>query len=205
MQTTTPQSAGTTVSNLLNTNSAAAGVTQPLGGISPLTGQLANLNTAIPGFSNMTSQASSVIGNLLSGTPSPSTTQQATATFGNQNGLGTGSGIVNNYGYNLYNQQGQANQQQGLTDLNSMLGAYAGTVTPTAAQNLSSADTRYGINTSATTAANALASQNSQFNQSQGQQNSQFQQTNTLDQFNAMVNALGLTSSAQQQLPQLTL
>ena len=131
---------------------------------------MATTNLGIPGLPSLTSQASDTISNLLSGTPSPSTTQQAAATFGVQNGLGTGSGIVNNYGYNLYNQKGQASQQQGLTDLLNMIGSYAGNVEPSAGQNL----------------------QNTQFNQSLNQSGNEFNATNSIQQFNAMLSALGL-------------
>jgi hypothetical protein len=157
--------AAASIANLLNPNANSATTTS-----------LQDLNTAIPGFSGLSGQASSVIGNLLNGTPSPSTTRQAAATFGNANGLGTGSGIVNNYGYDLYNQKGQANQQQGITDLLSMLGGYSGTVTPTAGQNL----------------------QNTQFGQSLGEQASEFGQSNALAQFNSMINALGVGGQLSQ-------
>ena len=166
--------ASASIANLLNPNQSSATTTT-----------LQDLNTAIPGFTGLSGQASSVIGNLLNGTPSPSTTRQAAATFGNANGLGTGSGIVNNYGYNLYNKTGQANQQQGITDLLSMLGGYSGTVVPTAGQNQT-----------AQTAANSLAEQGRESDQS-----------NSVAQFNAMVNALGLGANivgqGNQQIPQL--
>lgn len=191
--------AAASIANLLNPNANLGQQTPQTPTTTATTADsLAAFNQAIPGFSGLTGQASSVIGNLLNGTPSPSTIRNAAATFGNANGLGTGSGIVNNYGYNLYNQQGQANQQQGVTDLLSMLGGYAGTVTPTAGQNLQ--NSQFNAN---------LAQNANQFNQSQAQQAGQFDQSNALAQFNAMVNALGLGSSIVgqgiQQLPQLTL
>lgn len=92
------------------------------------------LNQALPGFSNLSAGSTSVIGNLLKGLPSPSTARQAAATFGVQNGLGTGSGITNRYGYDLYNTQGAQRQQTGIQDLLSMLGTYSGNVTPNAGQ-----------------------------------------------------------------------
>ena len=94
------------------------------------------LNSALPGFSSLGGSATSVIGDLLKGLPSPSTARQAAATFGVQNGLGTGSGVTNRYGYDLYNTQGAARQQTGIQDLLSTLGAYSGNVTPNASQLL---------------------------------------------------------------------
>jgi hypothetical protein len=113
------------------------------------------LNSALPGFSNMTGNATGFIGDLLKGTPSPSTARMAANTFGLQNGLGQGSGLTSNYGYNLYNKQGQQNQQVGMQDLLSMLGGYSGTVAPTVGQT----------------------QQNDQFNASLENNQSQFQQT----------------------------
>lgn len=124
------------------------------------------LNQALPGFSNLTSGATGIIGNLLQGLPSPSTTRQAAATFGVQNGLGTGSGITNNYGYNLYNKTGQQNQQTGIQDLLSMLGTYSGNVTPNQGQ------IQQGQQFGAT-----LANNQAQFNQTeQDRQNTQLMQ-----------------------------
>lgn len=92
------------------------------------------LNQALPGFSNLSAGATGIIGNLLQGLPSPSTARQAAATFGVQNGLGTGSGVTNRYGYDLYNTQGAQRQQTGIQDLLSTLGSYSGNVTPNVSQ-----------------------------------------------------------------------
>lgn len=92
------------------------------------------LNQALPGFSNLSAGATGIIGNLLNGLPSPSTARQAAATFGVQNGLGTGSGVTNRYGYDLYNTQGAQRQQTGIQDLLSTLGSYSGNVTPNVSQ-----------------------------------------------------------------------
>lgn len=83
------------------------------------------LNTAIPGFANLNNKSSDVINNLLNGSPNPSTTQNAAATFGTTNGFGTGSGIANRFGYDLYQQQGNQRQQQGLGDLSSLISSIA--------------------------------------------------------------------------------
>jgi len=69
--------------------------------------------------------------------------------------LGQGSGLTSNYGYNLYNQTGQKNQQVGMQDLLQMLGGYSGTVAPTVGQT----------------------QQNQQFYSGQAQQANEFQQT----------------------------
>lgn len=81
------------------------------------------LSTLIPGFSGLSNKSSSVISNLLNGTPNAGTAQNAAATFGATNGLGTGSGIANRFGYDLYGQQGAQRQQQGLSSLNNLIGS----------------------------------------------------------------------------------
>jgi len=81
------------------------------------------LNNLIPGYSGLVSQASSTIGDLLSGSPSTSVARNAAATFGAANGQGTGSDIANRWGYDLYNTMGQQRQQQGISDLNSLIGS----------------------------------------------------------------------------------
>ena len=124
------------------------------------------LNQALPGFGNLTGQATGVIGNLLSGLPSPSTARQAAATFGVQNGLGTGSGIADNYGYDLYKEQGAKRQQTGIQDLLSMLGSFSGNVTPNQSQLLQAGE--FGAN---------LSNQQNEFAQTeQDRQNQQLQQ-----------------------------
>lgn len=144
---------------------------------------LSQLNQLLPGFSNLSSSATGVIGNLLNGTPNSATVQNANATFGSGTGMGTGSGFLANRGYDLYNQQGQQMQQTGLGDLSNLISSYSGNVTPTASQNLS----------------------NQQFNQSQSQQSGQFGQSNQLQQFQAILSALGLgnniTNTGNQALP----
>lgn len=81
------------------------------------------LNNLIPGYSNLVSDAGGVIGNLLTGSPSPSVARNAAATFGAANGQGPGSGIADRWGYDLYNTMGQQKEQQGLSDLGSLIGS----------------------------------------------------------------------------------
>ncbi len=119
----------------------------------------ANLNQAIPGLPNLTGTASNDIQSLLSGNVSPSITRNAAATFGVQNGLGTGSGVTNRYGYDLYKNQGRQNQQMGIQDLLGLVGGYSGTVAPSAGQNLQNTQFQQ-----------QLAQQANEFNQSQQQQ-----------------------------------
>src|ERR1017187_5500038 len=113
------------ITNLLNSlSSFSSPQTGTSTGTSTTADTTAGLNAAIPGFSGLTGQASGVIKNLLSGTPSTQTAQNAAATFGITSGMGPGSGMASAYGTNLYDQQAQQNQQQGVTDLLSMLGGY---------------------------------------------------------------------------------
>ena len=145
------------------------------------------LDSVLPGFSNLSGSATGVIANLLKGLPNPATTQQANATFGVNSGLGTGSGFLQGRGYDLYNQQGQAMQQQGLDDLLKTVGTYSGNVVANAPQTL----------------------QNQQFGAQLGEQQSEFGQNYQLQQFQAMLQALGLgnsiTNSGNQPTPSMTL
>jgi len=114
-----------------------------------------SLQQAIPGLSTLTGTATNNIQSLLSGNIDPSITRNAAATFGVSNGLGTGSGITNRYGYDLYKNQAKANQQTGLQDLLGLVGGYSGTVAPSAGENV----------------------QNNQFQQQLQQQGNEFNQS----------------------------
>ena len=94
------------------------------------------LNNIIPNFNGMATKSSSVINNLLNGTPNPGTAQNAAATFGATNGIGTGSGIANRFGYDLYGQQGAQRQQQGLGDMSQLIGSIANPTLTNQGQNL---------------------------------------------------------------------
>lgn len=94
------------------------------------------LNGIIPNFSGLATKSSSVINNLLNGTPNPGTAQNAAATFGATNGLGTGSGIANRFGYDLFGQQGAQRQQQGLSDLSGLIGSISNPTLENQGQNL---------------------------------------------------------------------
>lgn len=145
------------------------------------------LEKVLPGFGNLSAGASGVIGNLLKGLPDPNTTRNANATFGVNSGLGTGSDFLRGRGYDLFNQQGEARQQQGLGDLLSTIQTYSGNVTPNAPQLM----------------------QNSQFGAQLGEQSNEFNQNFGLQKFQAMLQALGLgnsiTNSGQVPVPQMTL
>lgn len=128
------------------------------------------LNQVLPGFSDLSGAATGIIGNLLRGLPSVDAARTSNAYFGAGSGMGAGSDFLRNRGYDLYNQQAQQRQQQGIGDLLSTLGAYSGTVVPTAGQAL----------------------QNEQFGRSLGEQQYEFGQNYALNQFQAMLQALGL-------------
>ena len=135
------------------------------------------LENLLPGISGLQGQATSAIGNLLGGLPSPSASRTANAYFGAGSGMGAGSQFLQNRGYDLYNQKAAQNQQTGLSDLTSLLGA----TTSPALQYSGLGVTQQGQNL-----------QNQQFNSQLGQNASEFDQTNQIAQFNAMLNALGL-------------
>jgi hypothetical protein len=95
------------------------------GGTAIQTSPTSFLESILPGIGGQKGQVSDIITNLLNGTPSPSTIRNASATFGAENGLGVGSGATNRFGYDLYNQQGQKNQQTGIQDLLSTIQGFS--------------------------------------------------------------------------------
>jgi hypothetical protein len=135
------------------------------------------LEQLLPGITGLQGQATGAIGNLLSGLPSPSASRTANAYFGAGSGMGTGSQFLQNRGYDLYNQKAAANQQTGLSDLNSLIGSTTSPALTYQGQQL----------------------QNQQFGSNLAQNASEFGQTNQLAQFNAMLNALGMGQSMAQQ------
>lgn len=140
------------------------------------------LNTEIPGFQNLNQKSSDVIGNLLNGTPNPGTAQNAAATFGATNGFGTGSGIANRFGYDLYDQQGQQRQQTGLGDLSNLIASISGPTLQNQGQNL----------------------QNNQFYSQLGQNAQEFntsEQANQNNQLNALIAQLSGQGSGQSSGP----
>jgi len=110
------------------------------------------INQAIPGLPGLTTSATNIIANALSGIPSPSQSRLENAYFGSASGLDPTSDFLRNRGFDLYKAQANAQQQQGLGNLNNLVGAYSGNVAPTPGQEM----------------------QNAQFGQQLAQQGSQF-------------------------------
>jgi hypothetical protein len=134
------------------------------------------LNQLIPGFQNLNSKSSDVINHLLNGTPNPGTAQNAAATFGAQNGLGTGSGVTNRYGYDLYNQQGDQRQKEGLGALSGLISSIAQPTLENQGQN----------------------QQNQQFYSNLGQQAGEFNASQANENNRAMQQLLAQLSGGQQ-------
>lgn len=107
------------------------------------------LSQIIPSFGANSSRAGDIINNLLNGTPNPGTAQNAAATFGVQNGLGSGSGITQRTGYDLYNQQGAQRQQTGLSDLSSLIGSISSPTLEDQGQNLQNQQFNQNLNQNA--------------------------------------------------------
>ena len=93
------------------------------------------VDNAIPGFGGMSTGASNIVNQLIQGMPSAAPTQRANAYFGTQSGM-PGSDFVRNRGFDLYGQEAEASKQRGLDNFLKMIGAYSGTVMPTAGQSL---------------------------------------------------------------------
>ena len=94
------------------------------------------INTAIPGLPGLTKNATDIIGNLLTGLPSPDQARQENAYFGAGSGLDPTSDFLRNRGYDLYGQKAEQRKQTGLQDLLALIGGYSGTVAPTPGQQI---------------------------------------------------------------------
>lgn len=82
------------------------------------------VDSSVPGLSGMAESASSVVKNLLSGLPGTSIARRANAYFGAASGM-PGSDFVRNRGFDLYNMQGEARQQQGISNLLQLLSGFS--------------------------------------------------------------------------------
>jgi len=99
------------------------------------------IEQSIPGFSGLTSSASSVINDLLSGGSAAGPAQNQAAKFGVSSGM-PGSGVANAFGYDLYNKRANESRQRGLDDLLKMVTGYSGSAfaTPGELLNKDTAD-----------------------------------------------------------------
>ncbi len=82
------------------------------------------LNNALPGFSNLTKSASSIVGGLMGGLPAADPARRATAYFGTGSGMPS-SDFVRNRGFDLYGQQAEGNKQRGFDDFLKLISGYA--------------------------------------------------------------------------------
>jgi hypothetical protein len=96
------------------------------------------IEQSIPGFKGLTSSASGIINELLSGTPSTATARNSAASFGVRSGM-PGSGLSNAFGYDLYNRESEQRKQRGIDDLLKLVTGYSGTIAPTAGQQMEEA------------------------------------------------------------------
>lgn len=97
------------------------------------------LESGIPGFGGLTRSATGIIGNLLTGLPSPSLARRENAYFGQASGLGSSNtdpthDFLRNRGFDLYGEKAEQRQQTGLKDLLALLAGYSGSVVPTTGQ-----------------------------------------------------------------------
>ncbi len=98
-----------------------------------------DFNKYIPGFSGLTSAASGNIGAQLGGLPSAGPAKTKAAYFGATSGM-PNSGVSNALGYDLFQEDANKYQQQGMDNLIAMLTGYSGTVAPTTGQAQTSAE-----------------------------------------------------------------
>jgi hypothetical protein len=145
------------------------------------------LASIIPGYKGLVGGATGIIGNLLNGSPSPSTVRNDNATFGVSSGQPATSGLgslIGNRGYDLYKQQGQANQQTGMSNLLNLISGISSPILANQGQQMQ--------NTQAT---NSLAQNQNQFTASQAQNQNQFGQNLDLQNFLAQLQALQVGKS----------
>jgi hypothetical protein len=93
------------------------------------------INNAIPNFSNLTQNASGIVGNLMGGMPSTAPTRRKAAYFGVGSGM-PNSGVSNALGYDLYGQEAAANKQQGFDNFLKLIQGFSGTVSPTTGEQM---------------------------------------------------------------------
>jgi hypothetical protein len=96
--------------------------------------ELPTFDTAIPGFSSLTSTASGNVKDLLAGVPSPDITRMQNAFFGAGSGLDTGSPFLEARAYDLYGQAAEGRKQRGFENFLNMLKSFSGTLVPTSGQ-----------------------------------------------------------------------
>lgn len=155
---------------------AARLLTNSAGGVSVPS----SIESVLPGFTSASGDAMDVVSNLLKGLPSADTARTANAYFGTASGLNPTSDFLRNRGYDLFNTQADARKQTGIQDLLALLQGSSGTLFPTANTVLGADTTRYGINTSANTAAQSLAEQARQFNLAEALRSGEFGAQNQL-------------------------
>lgn len=85
---------------------------------------------ALPNLDARTAGASNMVGELLSGMPSPSRARKANAYFGTMSGM-PGSDFVRNRGFDLYSKEADAYKQRGFDDFLNLLKGVSGTIAPT--------------------------------------------------------------------------
>jgi hypothetical protein len=96
----------------------------------------ADFSQLIPGFADLTSSASSNVGQLLNGLPSADATRTENAYFGVGSGM-PGSEFVRNRGYDLYGQKAEQRKRQGLEGLLALIGGVSGPMTSYRGQDIS--------------------------------------------------------------------
>jgi len=142
------------------------------------------LNSAIPGFSNLSASGSGIVKNLMGGLPSAGPAQRANAYFGAASGM-PGSDFIRNRGFDLYGQQAEQYKQRGFDDFLKLLSGYSGTVAPTVGESIQedqfptqTETARYGTNTSAQmgSSSRALARRNQPWETGAGQHFNSFGQ-----------------------------
>lgn len=137
-----------------------------------------NMSSVYPNLSGISNQASQNILANLRGELSPetiNTIQDEAARFGITSGIPM-STLAGSRGLSRLGLTSQQVQEQGLQDFLNTLKSYSGTVTPTTSDIVS----RYGIDTSAQTAANELAQRAYQFGQTFPEQQREFDIENYL-------------------------
>lgn len=125
----------------------------------------AKFGSIYPNLTATQGQASANTLSRLRGELSPetlNTIQDTAARFGIGSGMPLGGGgntITGNFGRKLVGQTVEGLQSQGLQDYLNTLKSYSGTLMPSTSETIGADTARYGINTQAASAANALTEQ----------------------------------------------
>lgn len=150
------------------------------------------LANALPGLDKNTAGASSMVGELLGGMPSPSRARKANAYFGVASGM-PGSDFVRNRGFDLYSKEADAYKQRGFDDFLNLLKGVSGTIAPTTGEQTALQQTAVNRDQRTSELNSDIAARNSQAEEMRRRQASLDWNANRNQNSFRTVDSLGMT------------